>query len=103
MNRPLAIVLSCLVGACASSQPESEFVRITADTGRVYYANHHRTIHSESGGFLTFRDLITKESVRLKNGTYVAKFCPRGEVEVRQVEYLRNPTRPPRREDYEQE
>ena len=93
----IALLLSTV--ACSTGQP-SEFVRITAANGRVHYANTNRSIHSEAGGFLTFRDLVTKESVRLKNGTYKAEFCPRAEVEIRQVEYLRNPDKKPHTSDY---
>ena len=50
----------------------------------------HRTLHSEAGGFLTFKDLVTREPVKLENGTYVALICPRSEIEIRQVEYLRD-------------
>jgi len=76
-------------------------VRITAEDGRVYYADTTRTLHSETGGFLSFRDVVTRESVRLKNGTYSAEECPVVEVQVRQDEYLADPTRKPRAEDYE--
>ena len=102
MIRPLlgAAFALLLAGAC-SRTPPSNFVRITdQQSGRVYYANTDRSIHSEAGGFLTFRDLVTKESVRLPNGTYAAEFCPREEVEIRQVEYLRNPDKKPHASDY---
>jgi hypothetical protein len=95
--RPL--LAAALAAAC--SRPDSPFVRITADDGRVYYADTTKTIHSESGGFLAFRDLVTREGVRLKNGSFKAEQCPPNEVQVRQDEYLADPKRLPRAEDYE--
>jgi len=93
---PLGLVL---LAACFG-KTRSPFVRIEAADGRVYYADTNKTIHSETGGFLTFRDLVTKEHVRLKNGTYEARECPRSEVEVRQLEYLDDPSKPPVASDY---
>jgi hypothetical protein len=95
-------VAALLLFGVACSRPHSPFVRVTADDGRVYYADTQKTIHSEGGGFLAFRDLVTRESVRLKNGTYRAEECPPGEVQVRQDEYIADPSRKPRAEDYEQ-
>ncbi len=95
---------SCLLLAplaCCASRPQSPFLRVTADDGRVYYAHVDRSIHSEVGGFLTFRDLVTREQVRLKNGGYTAQMCPPDEVRVRQVEYLENPSKKPMASDYE--
>lgn len=90
-----------LLCASACSRPHSPFVRITADDGRVYYADTNRALHSPGGGFLAFRDLVTRENVRLKNGTYRAEECPVVEVQIRQDEYLADPGRKPRAEDYE--
>lgn len=96
-------VFPLLLLAAACSRPQSPFVRIYAEDGRVYYARMDRALYTEAGGFLTFRDLVTKEQVRLPNGTYQALECPPDEVKQRQIEYLNDPTRPPRAEDYEQE
>ena len=92
-----------LLGGCGlfSSGPSSPYLRISVqETGRVYYARIDRAIHSQAGGFFTFRDLVTKEDVRLTNGTYIALECPRQEVSIRQQEYLENGKKP-RIEDYE--
>jgi hypothetical protein len=97
--RPLFILL--LAAACAPSR--SPFARVTSEDGRVYYARMDIAFHSEAGGFLAFRDLVTKESVRLKNGTYTALECPPEEVEVRQREFIDDPTRIPMASDYETE
>lgn len=93
--RRAALLLVASFAACSSRPPESPFVRVTADDGRVYYADSERALHSPSGGFLTFRDLVTGETVRLKNGTYQAGICTREEVRERQVEYLQDPRRKP--------
>jgi hypothetical protein len=89
------------LAACGTTH--SPFVRVTADSGRVYYTRVELSFHSESGGFLTFRDLVTKEDVRLKNGTYTALECPPEEVDVRQREYLDDPSRKPLASDYKPE
>lgn len=96
-------VLSLLLLAACGGGPRSSFVRITADNGRVYYARWDMALHSPAGGFLTFKDLVTKEQVRLKNGTYVAKGCPESEVDIRQREYIEDPTHKPVITDYEPE
>jgi len=100
--RSLPLLAFALVVACASG-PSSPFVRVTTQDGRVYYANMDRTLHSEAGGFLSFRDLITREPVQLKNGTYEALACPPEEVEARQNEYIDDPSRKPMASDYELE
>jgi hypothetical protein len=82
-----------MLAACAS--PSSPFLRVTADDGRVYYTRSEYSLHSEAGGFLTFRDLVTHEDVRLKNGTYEAAECPPEEVDVRQRRYIDDPSRKP--------
>jgi len=93
--RPLLLpLLAAALGACMGG-PDSPFVRITASDGRVYYARVDRTIHSSSGGFLAFHDLVTREEVRLKNGTYRAAECPPEEVDERQRAYIDDPTRKP--------
>jgi len=98
--RSKALLLAVLaLGACFGG-PHSPYLRIYAENGRAYYARVDRALHSDSGGFLTFRDLVTKEQVRLRNGTYQALECPREEVKRRQIEYLNDPARPPRVEDY---
>ena len=90
--------LALLLAACFGSRDPGPYVRITVPSGRVYYANTERTLYSETGGFLTFRDLVTREDVRLKNGEYVAAACPVTEVEVRQREYINDPSKLPRAE-----
>lgn len=82
-----------LLAACGGAH--SPFLRVTADDGRVYYTRSDLSIHSPSGGFLAFRDLVTHEDVRLKNGTYRALECPPEEVEIRQRQFVADPARPP--------
>lgn len=101
--RALALVLIfCSLPACRTRRPPSPYVRITAADGRIYYAEHLKALHLSEGieedepGFITFRDLVTRETVKLRNGTYKAELVPRAEVDVRQREYLESPDRPPR-------
>lgn len=93
---PLLFVL--LLAACGGAR--SPFTRVTADDGRVYYARTDFTFQTEAGGFLTFRDLVTREDVRLKNGTYTAAECPPEEVDVSQRRYLDDSSRKPMAGDY---
>ncbi len=93
-------VLACLVAllvpvAGCRTTPPSPYLRVVVPNGRVYYAYEGRTLHSEAAGFITFRDLVTRETVKLKNGQYVARECTQHEVDVRQQEYLDDPSRPP--------
>lgn len=85
-----------LLAACRSSQIESPYLRVTADSGRIYYADTRNLLRSETGGFLAFRDLVTNEPVRLTNGTYSAQIVPFQEIDVRREEYMYNPARIPR-------
>lgn len=98
-----AIALFALLaaGAGCKSPQQSPYLRVTSEDGRVYYADTDRAIHSPTGGFLAFRDLVTRESVRLKNGSYTAQMCPPDEVKIRQVEYLNDPSNKPKASDYE--
>ena len=98
---PNPLCLLFLLAACGGAR--SPFARVTADDGRVYYTRMEISFYSESGGFLTFRDLVTKENVRLKNGTYVALECPPQEVEIRQREFIDDPAKVPMASDYEPE
>lgn len=100
--RPPNPLVFLFLTACTGGA-RSPFARVTADDGRVYYTRMEISFHSESGGFLTFRDLVTREDVRLKNGTYVALECPPQEVEVRQLEFIDDPTKVPMASDYEPE
>jgi hypothetical protein len=91
-----AAAASIALLALACSAPRSSYVRVVAEDGRLYYANMDKALHSPSGGFLAFRDLVTGESVQLKNGSYLAQTCPQEEVAAQQQAFLDDPTRPPR-------
>lgn len=93
-----ACSLLLVVAGCFGGREASPYLRITTQTGRLYYAHADRTLYSESGGFVTFRDVITREDVRLKNGTYFTEACPVAEVDAQQQAFLDDPTKPPRRE-----
>ncbi len=101
LRPPHPLLFLVLSAACGGAR--SPFARVTADDGRVYYTRMDLSFHSESGGFLSFRDLVTRESVRLKNGTYTALECPPQEVEFRQIEFIDDPTKVPMASDYEPE
>lgn len=88
-----AAPLLVLVAACSTTQ--SPFVRVTHETGRIYYTRMETALHSPGGGFLTFRDLVTRETVKLRDGTYLAQECPASELDIRQQEYLDDPSRVP--------
>jgi len=90
--RLLSIAL-LLVAACRTDR--SPYVRITHETGRIYYARTDYVLHSPGGGLLSFRDLVTREQVRLKEGSYQALECPASEIAIRQQEFLEDPTRLP--------
>lgn len=98
LRPPGPLCLLFLLFACGGAH--SPFTRVTADDGRVYYTRMDISFMSPSGGFLTFRDLVTREDVRLKNGTYAAGECPPQEVEYRQRVFLEDPARVPMAGDY---
>ena len=60
-------LLALVLFACAS-KPKRYFVRVVQPDGRAYYTHTDKALYTESGGFVTFRDLVTKEDVRLVNG-----------------------------------
>jgi hypothetical protein len=90
---PHPLLFLLLLGACAA--PRSPFTRVTAEDGRLYYVRMDYAFKSVTGGFLTFRDLVTKEDVKLKNGTYSTEECPPEEVEYRQRRFIDDPSRKP--------
>jgi hypothetical protein len=90
-------LLFLLLAACASTP--SPYTRVTADDGRVYYARMDYAFESRTGGFLTFKDLVTREDVKLKSGTYTTAECPREELDFRQRRYLDDPSRIPMASD----
>jgi hypothetical protein len=94
---PLCLLLLPLLAACASAH--SPYSRVTADDGRAYYARVDLTFRSEAGGFLTFKDLVTKEDVKLKNGTYAEEECSSEEVEYFQRRYIEDPDKKPMASD----
>ena len=100
--RRFACLLAVLAAMACGGGPRSPFVRVMADSGRVYYADMRRTLHSESGGFLSFRCVVTSDTVRLKDGSYRALECPKSEVAARQRQYLRDHKNPVA-SDYEPE
>ena len=100
MRIPLLALL--LVAACGGG-PRQTYIRVTSDDGRVYYSRSELTLHTQAGGFTTFRDLVTRDHVRLKNGTFRAQECPEEEVDVRQREYINDPSHKPVASDYEAE
>lgn len=87
--------MALLLAACKAPQQQSPYMRVTVlKDGRLYYADARMSIFSDAGGFLSFRDLITGESVRLANGSFEAIPVPYDEVERRRNEYMYNPSKP---------
>ena len=89
------VLLLLLTAACQKGKPPSPYLRLTADTGRVYYADQRTMFHSPTAGFLSFRDLVTNQSVRLQEGTYRSQEVPFSEVERWRLRYMYNPSKPP--------
>jgi hypothetical protein len=92
---PLAAVL--LLAACGGKS-RSYYVRVVEPDGRAYYTHTSNALYSEAGGFVTFRDLVTREDVRLANGKYAAEPVGEGEVEAAQSKYIADPRRKPEAE-----
>jgi hypothetical protein len=97
------ILLPLLLVAAACAAPRTNFLRVIDIEGRVYYADGTKTLISQSGGFIMFKDMITREPIRLKNGTYQAIACAPEEVTQQQTNYMENPSKPLRAEDLPQE
>ena len=97
------ILLPLLLVAAACSTQRTNYMRVIDIDGRVYYADGTKALRSQSGGFIMFKDLITREPIRLKNGTYSAIACAPEEVTQQQLNYMENPSKPLRAEDLPQE
>ena len=89
------VLLLLLTTACQRGQPPSPYLRVTEDSGRIYYADQRTLFHSPTAGFLSFRDLVTNESVRLPEGTYRRQEVPFSEIELWRQRYMYNPSRRP--------
>ena len=105
--KPLAgalLLTVVLAVGCGGSTKRTQYVRVVEPTGRAYYAETSYAMYSESGGFVTFRDLVTRDTVKLTNGRYSATPCSEDEVADAQTKWLQNPEeaarvriQPPRR------
>ena len=82
---PLALVVAC------GGQRRAAYIRVVEPDGRAYYAENGKSMYTDAGGFVTFRDLVTAESVELANGKYSAVECTEDEVANAQVTWLDNP------------
>jgi hypothetical protein len=100
IKRALIPVL-LLIAAC--SAPRTNFMRVIDIDGRVYYADGNKSLISQSGGFIMFTDMITREPIRLKNGTYTAIACAPAEIDRQQQVYMDSLGKPLRAEDLPQE
>ncbi|MHC4958964.1 MAG: hypothetical protein ACYTGN_11375 [Planctomycetota bacterium] len=103
MNR-LALLLVVPLGlflACGTNRPPpSPYLRIAAHDGRLYFADRRNLFRSTEGGFLSFYDLVTNEKVRLAEGTYHSADVPYSEVERVRNDYMMQPSKLPRVDDY---
>ncbi|MHC4937410.1 MAG: hypothetical protein ACYTHK_00390 [Planctomycetota bacterium] len=89
-----ALLLVLLTVACGGKR-KHYYVRVVEPGGRAYYTHTTNALYSEAGGFVTFRDLVTKEDVRLSNGKYSAEPCSEDAVAEAQTKYLANPKKKP--------
>ena len=89
--RTVALVLLAvpLLNACGGGK-RSAYVRVVEPDGRAYYAETGRSMYTDAGGFVTFRDLVTNEAVELANGKYSAVACTEDEVAKAQTTWLQN-------------
>jgi len=90
----LAVSVSALAVSCGGGV-RTPYVRVVEPKGRMYYAETSRALYTEAGGFVTFRDLVTGEEVRLTNGRYSAIPCSLTEVDKAQSTYIQDPTKVP--------
>ncbi|MEM8883261.1 MAG: hypothetical protein AAGD14_04260 [Planctomycetota bacterium] len=89
------IPLLALVAVACGGKVKRYHVRVVEPDGRKYYAHTDTTLYSEAAGFVTFRDLVTGENVKLTNGDYSAEPCSDEEVNKAQIAWLDNPNKPP--------
>ncbi len=88
-----------LLAACGPKPPQSPYVMIVHVTGRVYFGDLRNTLSSDTGGFVSFRDLVTAESVRLQAGSYTTRETDWARVEQARKAYMYNPSKPPNVKD----
>lgn len=88
------VLLGLLLVACGGKR-KHYYVRVVEPDGRAYYTHTTNALYSESGGFVTFKDLVTKEDVRLSNGKYSAEPISEDAVAAAQTTYLGNPKKKP--------
>ena len=91
----LALPILFVAIACKGVGPPPPYLEITTDTGRLHYADTRNMLHSSAGGFLSFKDLVTGEQVRLAEGTYSPTAVPFDVVERARNDYMYNPSRLP--------
>ena len=93
---PLApVLLSALFVACLHKEPPPPYLQLKVKSGRIYYADTRHMLQSPTGGFLTFKDMVTAESVRLPEGSYEPVPVPFSEIERARDRYMYNPSQPP--------
>ncbi|MFQ5845262.1 MAG: hypothetical protein ACE5JG_09780 [Planctomycetota bacterium] len=84
-----------LAAGCAHS-PLATDLRLTTRDGRINSARAACVLDSPAGGFISFRDLVTREQVRLPLRTYLVDFCEQAEVLDQQHAYIDDPDSVPR-------
>jgi len=89
------LLLLALLPLACGGKARSPYVRVVDPGGRAYYTHTSNALYSEAAGFVTFRDLVTREDVRLANGRYSAEPVARAEVSRAQDAYLADPTKAP--------
>ena len=88
-----------LLAACGPKPPQSPYIMIVHISGRVYFGDLRNSLSSETGGFLSFRDMVTGESVRIQQGTFSTKETDWTRIEQARKAYMYNPSNPPNVKD----
>jgi hypothetical protein len=91
----LVAAVALLLPGCFRKEPPPPYLQLKVESGRLYYADSRTWMRSRSGGFLTFRDMVTGESVRLAEGSYEAVPVTYAEVERARDRYMYHPSQPP--------
>jgi len=91
----LASATLTLLALACGGKARASYVRVVEPGGRAYYTHTTNALYSEAGGFVTFRDLVTREDVRLANGKYAAEPVSEDEVTRAQNAYLADPKKTP--------
>lgn len=103
MRTLLAAALLPLLAACGPRRPQTPYVMIVHVSGRVYFSDLRNTLSSQTGGFVSFRDLVTNEPVRIQQGTYSTKETDWARIEEARKAYMYDSSKLPNVKDLTEE